>query len=99
MWKHEFMNVFAIIRVGDPSKMKAALEENFPNDTHDVGNDTWLVAFNGTAGELSEKIGVTSQSGQSSVGAAIIVQFEDYFGRAPRPTWDWIKNKLEEPNG
>lgn len=93
------MNVFAIIRVGDPEKMKRALEQNVSKNTHYIGSDTWLVAFSGTAAELSEKIGVTSASGESNAGAAIIVQFEDYFGRAPRPTWDWIKNKLEEPNG
>lgn len=93
------MNVFAIIRVSEPEKIKAALEENFSKNKHYIGSDTWLVAFDGTAAELSEKIGVTSASGQSAAGAAIIVRFEDYFGRAPRPIWDWIKNKLEEPNG
>ena len=90
------MNVFAIIRVQNEAKMKAALEEHFSKNFHDLGNKTWLVASSGSAKELSDKLGVTAADDSTPTGPAIIVRFEDYFGRGPRPTWDWIKEKLEE---
>lgn len=94
------MSIFVIFRVADTVKMKAAVQAHFTNDFFDIGNGVWLVSFKGTAREVSNKLGVTSEDGSSTViGPAIIVQFENYFGRANRDIWDWIKSKIESSDG
>jgi hypothetical protein len=93
------MKVFAIIRVADPPKMKAAVESKFSGNSYDLGNNMWLVAAGGTPQDVSKTLGVTSDSNTTEIGAAMVIQFDEYFGRAPTAAWNWIKAKLEEPDG
>jgi len=57
----------------------------------------WLIKFDGTTVELSDRLGITGQEkGQPSpVGSAIIVPVSGYYGRGPTDMWEWLKNRLE----
>ena len=89
------MSVFAILRVTEPAKLKAAIENLYPDDFLDLGNNEWLVSDKGNAVIVSEKLGISNASN----GLAIIISVSTYYGRAPTPIWDWIKSKLEASNG
>jgi hypothetical protein len=61
----------------------------------------WLIKFDGTSIELSNKIGVTGQTqgAQSPVGTAgpaIIVPIPTYYGRGPGEMWEWLKTRIEQ---
>lgn len=61
----------------------------------------WLIKFDGTSIELSNKIGVTGQAqgAQSPIGPAgpaIIVPVPTYYGRGPGEMWEWLKTRIEK---
>jgi hypothetical protein len=60
-------------------------------------NRGWLIRFNGTSKELSDTIGITSQSGapSSSVGSALVVPIAGYYGMGPVDMWEWLKTRFE----
>ena len=89
------MSVFAIFRVTDPAKLKAAIAEVYPNDHIDLGTNEWMVFDKGTAIDVSTKLRISDASN----GLEIIVGVAGYYGRAPTPIWEWIKAKLEASNG
>ena len=92
------MAIFTIIaQAGDNSeKLAPAIIAQFPSDNLYVApGPTWLVAFKGTAEELSAKLGITDGTG----GAAIVLQVASYFGRTNPAIWTWIKTKWEATSG
>ncbi len=95
------MTIFIVCRVQDPVKMKKSIQDNFPNDHIYLEHNEWLISTNGTAKELSDKLGITNIVAgiPTIVGTAIIFSVENYFGRAPTNIWEWIKTKAEALNG
>ena len=91
-WK---MSVFAILRVTEPAKLRAAIVEIYPDDHMEITPNEWMVSDNGTAVEVSKKLKIPDATN----GVAIVIGFTSYYGRAPTPIWDWIKAKLEASNG
>ncbi len=91
------MSIFVVFRVTKPEEMKAAIESKFPDDSFNLGNNEWLVSDKGTAKEVSDKIGISSEA--SPVGSAIVFSMGSYFGRASTNIWDWIKAKTEATDG
>jgi hypothetical protein len=89
------MTIFAILRVSEPAKVKAALVENYRDDHIDLGASEWMVSDKGTAVDVSNKLKIS----EGENGIAIIVGVAGYYGRAPTPIWDWMKAKLEASNG
>lgn len=86
------MSVFAVIAFegGKGRPVREAVIEYAPDNNYPIpGAPAWLVVHNGTASELSKRLGVTD--GKTS--NALVVRVEDYFGRAPRDVWEWIKVK------
>lgn len=57
----------------------------------------FLVRFNGTTVELSNKIGVTGQAaGQpSETGSTLVTSLTTYYGRGPADMWEWLKTRFE----
>lgn len=69
----------------------------YPNDWISLSDTQFLVSSEGTAIEVSTKIGVADPADRRkpSVGPAVILATTAYYGRAPTPVWDWMKSKLE----
>ena len=91
------MAVFVIIPQLNPNseKLAAVVAGAFSGDSiHPLDDDKgWLVSAEGTAQQLSEKLGVTSGVN----GAAVILEVAAYFGRANPNIWSWLKLKFEAP--
>jgi hypothetical protein len=83
--------IFAVFASGNPVAIKAALDREYPLDHLDVGTGQWLVIGDGTAKDVSDKLGVSD--GVS--GNAIIVTTSGYFGRAPNNVWEWLTAKMK----
>jgi hypothetical protein len=96
------MTIFAVLLpdTGDAARLEEAIGSAFPGEYLQVGAKHFLVSANGTAVEVSNKIGITKPGDPSTtVGSAIVFATSSYFGRAPTPVWDWIKAKLEKNVG
>lgn len=95
------MTIFVVFRVQDPVRMKAAIEQAYPNDHFDLGNNEWLVSDRGVAKAVSDKIGITAEpvGATTRSGNAIVFSMENYFGRAQTNIWEWIKAKSEATDG
>lgn len=80
--------------------LNAAVESSIPEaDRHKLQADRgWLIRYNGTSIELSDKIGITGQTpGETSrVGPTIIVPVSTYYGRGPAEMWEWLKTRIEQ---
>lgn len=51
----------------------------------------WLVAGQGTAQDVSNRIGITD----GHVGSALVVEASSYYGRASPDVWSWVKSNWE----
>jgi hypothetical protein len=85
------MAIFAVIPL-DPNahaKLGAVLEKEFSGKYFSVGSDHWLLSANGTAQEISNKLGITTAPFQA--GQAVVYTVGGYFGYAPQPVWEWLR--------
>ena len=88
------MSIFAIVPLGGQNA--AALPEAIGNAFPEVNRmlldgGVWLVAGQGTAQDVSTRIGIN----EGHVGSAIVIEAASYFGRANPAIWSWIKNNWE----
>lgn len=85
-------NVFAVLtsRNDMDVRLEGVLKSEFPSDFYVIGRGQWLVAFEGTAKELYEKI----SPAESPFAGTVVFGVGGYFGRASRDMWEWIANKL-----
>jgi hypothetical protein len=90
----------AVPLVSDSSHLSGAVEKTIlASDRYKLQADRgWLIKFEGTTVELSNKIGVTGQEKGSPlpVGSAIISPITGYFGRGPTEMWEWLKTRFEQ---
>lgn len=84
----QLRSIFAVLAQGD--YLAPQVEDAFPHDSLKVGPGQWLVAYAGTAKELSEALGVT----QGKTSPAIIIAAAGYYGRADSSVWEWINSRL-----
>lgn len=61
-------------------------------------NSGWLIRFDGTTVELSNKLTITGQpkGEHSPIGSAIVIPVAGYYGRGPNDMWEWLKTRLEQ---
>jgi hypothetical protein len=87
------MPIFVIIaQKGQNSvRLPAAIVEQFAEKYLQIQEDVWLVAANGTARQLSDKLLIT----KGENGSAVVVEVASYFGRANNDIWSWIKSNWE----
>lgn len=83
------------------SALNEAIEKHIVSttDRYKLQSDRgWLVKFDGTTLELSDRIGLTGQEKgvPSPIGSAIVVPVTGYYGRGPMDMWEWLKVRLEE---
>lgn len=94
------MNVFVILPPVASSALDTQIETLFAGNCLRLTTNQWLVAGNGTAREISDRLGVTAKSEDSKVvagpaGAATVFAISGYFGLAPTNIWEWLKTKME----
>lgn len=90
----------AVPLVSESSRLDSAVEANIGvSDRYKLQADRgWLVRYEGTTRELSDKIGLTGQAKgeQSPVGSGLIVSVTTYYGRGPTEMWEWLRIRLEQ---
>jgi hypothetical protein len=84
------MPVFAVVSLSDSNEtLNTRVKEQFPNDHYVLASGRWLVAGEGIAKEISDKLGTAA-----SVGTLFAVfAIGGYFGWAPNTVWEWMALK------
>ena len=86
----------------DTAAFDAAVQQLIPSsaDRYKLqANSGWLIKFDGTTIELSNRLGVTGQEKGAPpppLGSVIFVPVTGYFGRGPTDMWEWLKTRLEQ---
>lgn len=84
------MSVFAIISpMASNPKLETKIQELYPKDYYKLFENQWMVCSGGTAQELSEKLEINKEEGNT--GPAIVFSVASYWGRANPNIWEWIK--------
>ncbi|MFZ6801955.1 hypothetical protein [Undibacterium sp. Di24W] len=91
----------AIPLQNNAEKLSESVHRNFPGDSnkHNLqSNKGWLLEFDGTTIDLSNKLEVTGQAKgiASPVGSCIIIPVTGYYGRGSNDMWEWLKIKMED---
>jgi hypothetical protein len=90
------MTIFAVLLPIPQPLLSEKIRAEFPNDSLQLNDYQWLISATGTVIELTAKLGIVNkESPEAPTGVAVIFSTSSYYGRAPSPTWDWIKSKLE----
>jgi hypothetical protein len=85
-------SVYFVIALTEALKVGERLKGLIPDDDrYELGNDKWMVAYDGPAQDLAEKAGV--RSGEERVGTGLVLPVTTYSGRAPSNLWDWFRRK------
>jgi hypothetical protein len=78
-------------------EMDARLEESvkatYPGNFFSLGRNQWLIAGEGTAREVSDKLKITGFE-PPTISSSVVFAISGYFGRASSETWEWIAAKL-----
>jgi hypothetical protein len=69
-----------------------AISESFPGNFYPIERGKWLVVAEGTAREISDRIGITSDP--HKVPSGMVFAASGYYGRASSEVWEWIAAKL-----
>jgi hypothetical protein len=95
------MTIFAVLMPMPQPALAERIKSIFPAEHYVLHDTQWLISAQGTAIELTTKLGIAdpSNSALQPIGLAVVFATSSYYGRAPQPVWDWIKAKLESrPN-
>lgn len=74
-----------------PPAVESAVAKLFRDNFYKHSPHSWFVASKKTAKAISDELGFT----EGKVGTGIVMALGDYYGRANRDMWAWIKTKLE----
>lgn len=75
-------------------RLGAAIKGAFPDNFLQVTDrGQWLIVGEGTAREISNKIGITGIE-PPPIGASVVFSASGYFGRASSEVWEWIAVKM-----
>ena len=95
------MTIFAILMPTAQPALAERIKSTFPSDHYHLNDTQWLISAQGTAMEITTKLGIADPNNLAlqATGLAVVFATSSYYGRAPQPVWDWIKAKLEgRPN-
>jgi len=73
--------------------LEEAVKSKFSGNFFSMGRSQWLVASEGTAREVSDKLGITGVE-PPIVGSSMVFGISGYYGRASVEVWEWIAAKL-----
>jgi hypothetical protein len=74
--------------------LRQAITTQFPNDFYDIGRGQWLIAFSGTAPELSVRLGIINPDKTSLINGTAVFGIAGYYGVSSRDMWEWLATKL-----
>jgi hypothetical protein len=85
--------LFAVLAQNNFDQIGSAIGREFPGNNYPLVARQWLLAAPGkTTKEISDTLGVTG--GESTIGSAVVVAFNNYFGRANPQIWEWLSSRL-----
>ncbi|HCC56667.1 MAG TPA: hypothetical protein DEQ47_05295 [Solibacterales bacterium] len=84
------MSVFVVLSPGPNPVLESTIHEKFADDYMLVSEGQWLVAGDGIAKDISDKLGITA----GTAGHAIVITIGGYFGYANNAVWEWLALKL-----
>ena len=67
------------------------IAERFPSNYYEIGRGQWLVAFDGTAKALWEKL---VGDADPATQRCVVFGIGGYWGVASRDIWEWMTTKL-----
>ncbi len=80
--------VISAIDINVPDTLKVTIEENVDEDDRvELNPFSWLVSFNGTAAEISEKLVIPNVG----LAKALVVHADKFSGYGPLTIQKWIK--------
>lgn len=84
-------SLFAILNVADASEVEGRLNSIAPWVSLKIADGEWLLVAPSavTSKEVSEKLGFIGSDSKNG----LVLKVENYFGRQPRSTWEWIATK------
>ncbi len=91
------MIVFAVISVAEigHATIGSLIKERYQHNCLEISPSAWLVATSSTAKELSDTFGLYETNGP----AFVVITASGYWGKAPTNIWEWMRVKMEAPNG
>lgn len=82
------MATFAIIPADkDHDSLDKAIAGKFGNKSFRLPQGEWFVSYDGTSTQLSNELGISD----GAKGAAVVLNFSGYWGRAGKDIWEWLK--------
>lgn len=63
------------------------------SDRYRTKSGTWIIKFEGTSRELSDKVGTTNTE-PTRTESAMYTPISGYYGRGPTDMWEWMKSRL-----
>jgi hypothetical protein len=85
------MAIFVLFGTSNPLGVDEAIRVHFPKDSLKVQDGEWLISAEGTAKDVSDKLGIS----QGTPSGGIVVSISGYFGRTNPNTWEWIRTKWQ----
>lgn len=84
------MAIFAVIRQpgANAEQLEIAVKATYPLHHYDLGEGAWLIAGQGTAKDICDRLRITG--GEN--GTAVVLEAASYYGRTNPAVWTWIKN-------
>lgn len=91
------MSIFIVLSKTDNTEIETAILQTFPDKNYKISAGQWMISAEGTAKQISEKLGITEK--QSGPSPAIILTVSGYWGRWASELWEWIENNWEKTDG
>lgn len=92
------MAIFAVIKQPsqDAGALERAVQTAYPMNHYVISDGVWLVAAQGTAADVSGKLGL---GGDAAPNTGVVFEVGSYYGRANPAIWTWIKTFWEASGG
>lgn len=75
------------------AEIKSAISEH---ERYPLKSGGWLIKFDGTSKELSDKLKITSDTpADASIATAMVAAISGYYGRGPTDMWEWIASRMK----
>jgi hypothetical protein len=82
------MAIFAVLGSNEPEKLKAIIEDKFPENLEFSKGQWFVSASKATTQEVSERIGDNGEN-----GIFIVIPVNNYWGLHSNHTWEWLEKK------
>ena len=88
------MAIFVIVQtdLNGTAQLADKIHEVYKDDNYSLSTGSWLVSAEGTAVDISTKIGAR----EGTINSVVISEMASYHGRANPAIWSWIKDKWED---